>query len=234
MAKRNGDGDQYGWDDRRQQARGLLEKLEQAADTRPNKPPQQIGKVLKLPEVTPMRKRLLDAHGAIMDGAAKEIAYQHTVLCQTSLPYRSTKLRVWERQQGGVRLRVEAGAATDPRTGKFVEMSLPYGEKPRLVLMHLNTEALRTGSSQIDVESSLTGFVKALGLDTGGRTIRTVRDQLAALSAATIRLALIEDGRAVQVNTQIVKAFELWVPKSESQQILWPSTVAYRTTISIA
>jgi hypothetical protein len=66
------------------------------------------------------------------------------------------------------------------------------------------------------------------------RVIRTVRDQLAALSAATIRLALIEDGRAVQVNTQIVKAFELWVPKSESQQILWPSTVAYRTTISIA
>ena len=91
--------------------------------------------------------------------------------------------------------------------------------------MHLNTEALRTSSPEIDVEGSLTAFVKALGLAAHGRNIRTIRDQLAALSAATIRFSLIENGRAVQVNTQIVSAFELWGDKDESQRALWPSTV---------
>jgi hypothetical protein len=225
VAKRNGDGDQYGWDDRRQQARGLLEKLAQAADTRPDKPAQQIGKVLKLPEVTPMRKRLLDAHGAIMEGTAKEIAYQHTVLCQTGLPYRPTKLRAWERQQGNVMLKLVAGEALDPHTRKWIEVGLPHGEKPRLVLMHLNTEALRTGSPMVDVENSLTAFVKALGLAAHGRNIRTIRDQLTALSAATIRLGVIENERAVQINGQIVSAFELWSGKDENQRVLWPSTV---------
>ena len=43
-------------------------------------------------------------------------------------------------------LRIEAGSAIDPRTGEFVKLGLPYGEKPRLVLIHLASEAVRNGS----------------------------------------------------------------------------------------
>jgi hypothetical protein len=32
-------------------------------------------------------------------------------------------------------------------------------------------------------------------------------------------------GRAFQINTQIVTAFDLWVPKDKRQRVLWPSTV---------
>jgi hypothetical protein len=32
-------------------------------------------------------------------------------------------------------------------------------------------------------------------------------------------------GRAVQVNTQIIMAFDLWFPKQPDQRVLWPSTV---------
>ncbi len=46
-------------------------------------------------------------------------------------------MREWDRKQGGAVLRIEAGAAIDPRTGEFVKLGLPYGEKPRLVLIHL-------------------------------------------------------------------------------------------------
>jgi hypothetical protein len=40
----------------------------------------------------------------------------------------------------------------------------------------------------IEVEDSLTAFVRSLGLDTGGRTIRTLKDQLGRLAVATVRL----------------------------------------------
>ena len=144
MPKR--DDDQYGYDPRRQAAKTLLDRLEQQADQRPDKPVRKLGNVLKVPKVTPTTKRLLDAHAEIIDGPADDIAFSHTVLTQCSLPYRPTDERVWIRNQGTVSLRIDAGAAQHPDTGKWVDLPLPHGEKPRLVMLHLNGEALRTGS----------------------------------------------------------------------------------------
>jgi hypothetical protein len=64
------------------------------------------------------------------------ICFQHSVLCQTGLPYRDPgqEVRSWERRQGNVRLRIEAGAVPDPATGQYVNVSLPWETKPRLIL----------------------------------------------------------------------------------------------------
>jgi hypothetical protein len=102
-----------------------------------------------------------------------------------------------------------------PQTEEWTKLGLPFGPKPRLVLAHLNTEALRTDSPEIEIESSLTAFVKRLKLDPGGRNMRTIKDQLARLSASTVRFGLVRDGGAVTVNSQIVSAFDLWFPKDE-------------------
>ena len=52
-----------------------------------------------------------------------------------------------------------------------------------------NSEAVRTQSPSVDVGDSLTAFVKRLRLDTGGRTIQTIKSQVGMLSAALIRMA---------------------------------------------
>ena len=103
----------------------------------------------------------------------------------------------------------------------------PYGEKPRLVLIHLATEAVRSGNPVVDVEDSMTGFARSLGLETNGQQLRAFKDQLARLAAATVRMGVVEEGRAVQINTQFIGAFELevWSPKDHDQRMLWPSTV---------
>jgi hypothetical protein len=177
--------------------------------------------------LTPTTRRLAKANAAIRSESPPELDFLHTVLCQTGLPYRNPgdDQRVWERRQGDARLRVEAGAVTDPRSGNFIEVGLPHGEKARLVLIHLTGEALRTGSPVIPVEDSLTAYVAALGLSTDGRTIRTVKDQLARLSGATVRLSLTQEGRAVQVNSTLVRGLDLWAPRDHRQRVLWPSSV---------
>ena len=38
-------------------------------------------------------------------------------------------------------------------------------------------------------------------------------------------MGVVEGNRAVQVNTQIVSAFDLWFPTDPGQRVLWPSTV---------
>jgi hypothetical protein len=89
----------------------------------------------------------------------------------------------------------------------------------------LNGEALRGNSPEIEVEHSLTAFVKRLKLAAHGRNMRAVKDQLTRLSAATVRFGLVRDGGAVTVNSQIVTAFDLWFPKDSRERVLWPSNV---------
>ncbi len=147
--------------------------------------------------------------------------------CQCGIPYRNPgdEVREWDRKQGNAMLRIEAGSAIDPRTGEFTRLGLPFGEKPRLVLIHLASEAVRTSSAVVDVEGSMTAFAKSLGIETNGQQLRSLKDQLARLASSTVRMGIVEEGRAVQVNTQIVSAFDLWFPKQPDQRVLWPSTV---------
>jgi hypothetical protein len=156
-----------------------------------------------------------------------DICFQHSVLCQTGFPYRDPgqNVRSWERQQGNVMLRIEAGAVPDPSTGKYRDVSLPWGTKPRLILTHLNAEALRQGSPEVDIERSLSGFVRRIRGFATGREIRMFKTQLACLSAATVRLAMFHGERALAINTHVIVSFDLWLHKDERQRVLWPSTV---------
>lgn len=168
-------------------------------------------------------KRLLDAAEATRS-EPDEVFYQHSVLAQASLPYRNPgdEVRLWERNNGAVSLQVAAGSAMHPELCRLVSLGLPYGPKPRLILAHLNSEALRRQSPLIEVETSLTAFVKRLRLSTDGRTIGTIKDQLTRLAASSITLGLVEGGRAITVNSRVVTAFDLWLPKN-GQRVLWPS-----------
>jgi len=177
----------------------------------------------------PLQQRLLD-FAAVPEGESAEILYQHSVLCQTCLPYRDPgdEVRLWARRNGYVKLELQAGRAYDGRIDDFVDVGLPFGPKPRLVLYHLNAEALRTQSPVLELEDSLTAFVKrTLGLDAGGRNIRTVKDQLARLSASDFRIGTSKEDRSFTLKGSIVEGFELWTPRDAKQRVLWPSTVQF-------
>ncbi len=182
----------------------------------------------KLPtQLTRHQEKLIAASAAIQADPPERVDFLHTVQCQCALPYRNPgdDVREWDRKQGVASLRIEAGSAIDPNTGEFVKLGLPYGEKPRLTLIFLASEAVRKGSPVVDVEDSMTAFARSLGLQTNGHHLRGLKDQLARLAAATVRLGVVEEGRAMQLNTQFVSAFDLWFPKQADQRILWPSTV---------
>jgi Plasmid encoded RepA protein len=183
-----------------------------------------------MPKANPpsrIKQRLIESAVQIEAEDPASILYQHTVFCQTGLPYRDPgHIRLWKRSQGAVHLEVEAGRAFHPRKADFIDVGLPFGPKPRLILAYLNGEALKTDSPVIEVEESLTAFVQRIGLCQDGRSIRMVKDQLSRLAASEIRLALAYgDQQARQVNAHIVGEFDLWFPKDARQRVLWPTTV---------
>jgi hypothetical protein len=62
-------------------------------------------------------------------------------------------------------------------------------------------------------------------METNGQQIRDLKGQLSRLAASSIRMGMVQEGRAYQVNTQIISAFDLWYPTDPGQKVLWPSTV---------
>ena len=122
-------------------------------------------------------------------------------------------------------LQLEAGDAWNPRIRDFVQLGLPWGTKPRLILAHLNAEAIRRQSPVIEVEASLSAFVKRIRGFDGGREIRAFKNQLSRLSVALVRLATTRGDRAFQVDAKVVTAFELWPELDERQRVLWPTTI---------
>lgn len=209
-------------------------------DNPPNDPAQLSlgGIIASLPAVRAARKvntlsrvhrRLIEPLESDQDNEANEarLSFQHTVFCQAGLPYRNPgdDVRLWQREQGAVSLRIEAGSARHPKSRKWVELGLPWGTKPRLILAHLNAEALRQDSPVIEVEHSLSAFVKRIRGFDGGREIRAFKDQLSRLSVALVRLATTRGNRAFQINALVVDAFELWPELDARQRVLWPSTI---------
>jgi hypothetical protein len=179
-----------------------------------------------------IQRRLIEAAADIRTDEPDDIAYQHSILCQTALPAAKPPegALTWEKRQGRATLLVQAGQALDPSTGHFTQLSLPYGPKARLLLMHLNGEAVRRQSPLIPVEDSMTAFFRRLmGKTQDGRQVRMLKTQLSSLAAANFRMGIAENERAMQVNTQVVGAFDLWLGKDEQQRVLWPSTLRLST-----
>jgi len=177
-----------------------------------------------------IQQRLIDGSAFQMENPdePQNYVFQHTVLCQTCLPFRDPgdEARTWERLNGAVHLKVLAGEAMHPEKGRLVPVGLPFGPKARMILMHINQQALRQRTPEVEIQDSLTKFVRrTLELAPHGRNMRTVKEQLARLSAASIRLGVVKDGHAVTVNSQIVTAFDIWFPKDDRQRVLWPSTI---------
>ena len=175
-------------------------------------------------DLTRVQRRRFESSIDIYESPAERIVYQHTVLCQTVLPYQNPgdQVRRWERQQGAVSLEVDAGRARNPNTRRYEDVGLPFGSRPRLILAHLNREALLRGCARIEVEDSLTAFMRRIQqADPNGREIRRFKDQLSRLAAANVRMAVdLSDEHAFQVDTKIVDVLELWLVKDERQRVL--------------
>ena len=180
--------------------------------------------------VTPIQSRLLEA--AVGSTELQSILYQHTIFCQTGMPYRDPgdDVRTWEQSNGFAALEITAGKAMHPKLGRFVELGLPFGPKPRIMLAHINTAALRKGDPEIDTARSLTSFISGtLDLASHGRNVRVIKDQLTRLAACSIRLGMMRDGQAITMQSQIVTAFSLWLEKDDRQRVFWPSTIRLST-----
>ena len=171
----------------------------------------------------------IEEQGAI---TRENLRHIHSVLAICSLPYTAQPLHVreWERKQGKMSLMVSAGKLISPDNGQWVDQPLPYGSRARLLLLHTCSEAIRQNSPVVEIEDSLSGFIRGMGFAvTGGKngTLNSFKQQINALAACSMRIGVWDGAHAKTVNTQPFSAIDVWFPTTADQKMLWPSTVTF-------
>lgn len=158
----------------------------------------------------------------------ENVIFQHSVLCQAFLPYRNPgdDITIWSKKQGKASLYVQCLKKEHPNTGEFVTLGLPYGTKARLILAHINSQAIITQNPKVDVADSMTAFIKRMGIATTGRNIRQVKNQLARIASSVLSVSYkVNDQRSVNADFKLIRTYDLWFPKNKNQRIAWTSEI---------
>ena len=161
-----------------------------------------------------------------------DLRHIHSVLAVCGLPYRRQPLekREFERRQGQMKLIVEAGNLTSPDSGNKIKQPIPFGPKARLLMMHLCSEAVRQKSATIAIADNLTAFMREMGFPaTGGKkgTLHAFKEQLNALAAARMTIAVWNGERAKQRYIQPFSEVDIWMPLNPEERMLWPTTLTF-------
>ncbi len=110
------------------------------------------------------------------------IGFLYSGWCQTALPHRRLPdADGWQIESERTTLIVEPGMRPGS-AGKPISVGVPYGSRARLILIFLQSEAIRTRSREIELGGSLRAWLSRLGIPQGGSSIAMVRDQAERLS----------------------------------------------------
>lgn len=172
----------------------------------------------------------IEAEDAVSAGA---LGFNARILAQATLPHQDPgDAPFFGRQNGNIAVAIQPGTQPGPN-GIPVSVGIPYGNIPRLLLIWVATEAVRTRERELVLGPTLSDFMRQLELvPTGGRwgSVTRLREQMKRLFASRITVSRIdttEDGREDWIHSpyNVGKARLWWDPKHPDQAALWESTL---------
>ena len=126
-------------------------------------------------------RHAIDAAMAVLSDEENRLGITHAGFAMTSLPHKRIEDGYWRREGHRTTLLVESGRN---RHGELV--GVPYGSIARLILLYLQTEAIRTNSPEVELGRSMNSWMGRMSLSTGGRTYQLVTEQARRISACRL------------------------------------------------
>ena len=106
------------------------------------------------------------------------------------------------------------------------QTGLPFGNLPRLLLVWVCTEAVRTQSRELFLSSSLSEFMRKLGMAPAGSARTRLRDQMKRLFGCTVSLVYEERHAETRASSLVADRTELWWNEhNPGEQTLWDSKI---------
>jgi len=154
-----------------------------------------------------VERSVVEAASLYMGDEDGALNFVYSGWAQCALPHRRLADDApWEIAAEKVRLVVEPGRRPTGENGDgpLEFMGVPFGSHARLILLYLQTEALRTNSREIELGRSLRDWLGRIGVSVGGRTGKLVKDQAERISRCRLTFHLQGAKTAGLINQSIV------------------------------
>jgi Plasmid encoded RepA protein len=126
-------------------------------------------------------RQAVEAAAAVMAEEVSRFGITHARFAMTSLPHKRIEEPLWRRQGHRTTLLVESG-----RAGNGGWIGVPYGSMARLILLYLQTEAIRTNSPEVELGRSMHAWLSRMDIPTGGKNYKLVSEQARRISACRL------------------------------------------------
>ena len=178
------------------------------------------------------RRTLVDIAAEVLADETQSIGISYTGFCLTSLPHkRLADDQAWEKKGHKVSLLIEPGRMKTK--GKTVLYGVPYGARARMILLYLQTQAVRTGSREIELGRSMRAWLERMGVAYGGETAKALREQAARISACSLKFFWEDDRRGAEgwaAGRIVTSGLRFHAAGGEAQEVLWEDRVELDAT----
>ncbi len=165
------------------------------------------------------RRCLEAAHGVLTDEHGR-IDIAHAGFAMAALPHKKTNDAVWEREGASVKLLIESGLDINKKP-----VGIPYGSIARLILLYLQTEAVKTRSRDVSLGASMNAWLRAMNIPIGGNTYKIVREQAHRISRCRLTFFTRKGNLEHSSNGAFVRDAILLTGPDDDQQQLWQERV---------
>jgi len=140
-------------------------------------------------------RRLARLASDMLAEESQALGITYSGFCLTALPHKQLPDdQIWERITRNISLLVEPVRVH--ALGKPRYLGVPYGSRARLILLYLQSEAVRWGTREVELGRSMRDWLQRMGIGVGGKSYKDVREQAARIAACRLTFRWhAEDGR---------------------------------------
>ena len=167
------------------------------------------------------QRHAVEAAAQLLAEEESRLGITHAGFAMTSLPHKRISDPYWKRQGNRTTLLVESGR---DRQGELI--GVPYGSLARLILLYLQTEAVRTGNPEVELGRSMKAWMTRMSLSAGGKTYQLVGEQARRISGC--RLTFFTDLTTAELRSNgafVQSSISLAGLADEHQPTLWQDRV---------
>ena len=165
--------------------------------------------------VAPSEVKLVNLAASVLKRDSLTAGYTISCFGQASLPHRARGAETtYVTQTHTCTVVVEPGDLIDAE-GRSVHYGIPFGPRARLILLFLQSEAIRNNSREINLHFTMNDWLDRMQIRPGGKTYAAFREQQQRIAACRVTVMFTRDPSRNFVRQPIVDGpLELFVDKT--------------------
>lgn len=179
----------------------------------------------------PAHRPLIDAAAAVLAAENPGLSLCYSGFALTALPHRRLAAgEKWRREGHNLTLIITPGELPDA-LGVSKVHGVPSGAIARLILLYLQTQALKTDDPTVVLGRTMRDWLDRMGLSIGGKTFQMVREQARLISICHLQFIFQGPGGQVRVTNDAIVRNAILPPTADAHQpSLWEDTVQLSDT----